>query len=115
MLFKKFNLKYLYISSFLIILFITTFFFNDIKKSYFWIAYKENCLIYTINTKKNINLENASKVCQCMQEQITVNKNQLNTSKLHTETKTKDVDGKLKPLDQVIYLPLCLKNYGLKN
>ena len=50
-----------------------------------------------------------------MQEQITVNKNQLNTSKLHTETKTKDIDGKLKPLDQVRYLPLCLKNYGLKN
>ena len=42
-----------------------------------------------MNTKKNISLENASKVCQCMKEQITLNKNQLNTSKLQTKQKLK--------------------------
>ena len=90
-------------------------FFNDIKKIYFWIAYEENCLISTMNTKKNISLENVSKVCQCMKEKIIFNKNHLNTSKLQTEAKAKDKDGKFKPIDQIQYLPLCLKKYGLTN
>ena len=115
MLFKKIKFSYLCISLFSIIFFFIAFFFNDIKKIYFWIAYKEHCLISTMNTKKNINLEDASKVCQCMKKQITVNKDRLNTSKLQTETKTKDKDGKLKPIDQVNYLPLCFKKYGLIN
>ena len=112
MLLKKFKFNYLYIVLFSIIIFLTAFFLNDIKKFYFWIAYEEHCLISTMNTKKNISLENASKVCQCMKRKIIVNKNQLNTSKLQTEEKTKDRDGKLKPIDQIRYLPLCLKKYG---
>ena len=47
-----------------------------------------------------------------MKEQITLNKNQLNTSKLQTKTKIKDKDGKFKPIDQIRYLPLCFKNMG---
>ena len=115
MLLKKIKFKYLYISIFSIVLFFIAFFFNDIKKFYFWIAYEEHCLISVMNTKKNISLENASKVCQCMKEQITLNKNQLDTSKLQTKTKIKDKDGKFMPIDQIRYLPLCFQKYGLKN
>ena len=112
MIFTKFKFKYLYILLFSVIIFLTAFFLNDVKKIYFWIAYKEHCLISTMNTKKKISLENASKVCQCMKRKIIVNKNNLNTSKLQTEEKIRDRDGKLKPIDQIRYLPLCLKKYG---
>lgn len=115
MLIKKFKFKHLYLLIISIIFFLIAFYLNDIKKIYFWIAYQENCLISIMNTKKNISLENASKMCQCMKEQILINDNKLNTSKLQTETKTSDKDGKLKPIDQVQYLPFCFKKYGLEN
>ena len=47
-----------------------------------------------------------------MKEQITLNKNQLNTSKLQTKQKIKDKDGKFKPIDQIRYYHYVSKNMG---
>ena len=82
-------------------------FWDKIEKQFYSLAYKENCLMSIKNEEKDINLDKAKKICNCMLKKIEINNIKLNTSKLHAYKSMYNDEGEKGPIDQLIYKKQC--------
>lgn len=94
---------------FTIVLLVTIIFsWNKLEEKYFFMAYKEKCLISLKFEKKILNLSMAKNVCSCMVDKLNKNQIKLNTSKLHASKIIKNENGKKGPIDQILFVDQCL-------
>ena len=103
------NVKRFFFLVIIPLIFAIIFFWESIKNKYFFLAYKENCLISLSSTNSKINLNSAKLICSCISDKIKLNNDKLVTSKLHVERKVKDNKGKFLPIDEILYRPNCIK------
>ena len=96
---------------FIFVLIFTTIFWRDIKEKYFFLAYKEKCLVSIINREKSMNLEKGNQICDCIITKIKENNIQLNTSKLYASKMINHESGKPIPIDRALFKAQCIKSF----
>ncbi len=105
------NKKKMFLALLLIfVLILTTIFWRDIKEKYFFLAYKEKCLVSIINREKLMDLEKGRQICDCIIIKIKENNIKLNTSKLYASKMINHESGKLIPIDRALFKDQCIKN-----
>ena len=86
-------------------------FWADIKEKYFYLAYKEKCLVSIINREKLMNLKKGKMICDCIVTKIKENNIKLNTSKLYASKMINNESGKLIPIDRALFKAECIKRF----
>ena len=101
------SLKKIFLLPCIFALVLITFYWKDIEREFYFLAYKEKCLISLKNQDIAINLKDAKGICNCIIKKIKKNKIKLNTSKLHAYKKIYDEKNQNAPIDQVLYKKQC--------
>ncbi len=104
--------KKIYLALILIFsLIFTIIFWKDIKEKYFFLAYKEKCLVSIINREKSMGLKKGKMICDCIISKIKENNIKLNTSKLYASKMIDHGSGKQIPIDRALYKIQCIKSF----
>ena len=74
------NVKRFFFLVIIPLIFAIIFFWESIKNKYFFLAYKENCLISLSSTNSKINLNSAKLICSCISDKIKLNNDKLVTA-----------------------------------
>ena len=101
------NLKKIFLLPCIFVLVLIIFYWKDIEREFYFLAYEEKCLISLKNENIVINLNDAKEICNCIIKKIKNNKIKLNTSKLHAYKKVYDEKKQNGPIDQVLYKKQC--------
>ena len=97
-------------------------YYENLRKSFYIIAYKEKCMIslrkiiiYIKDNENEINYYNkfkistASDICDCIVDRILISDYELNTSKLHLSKMIESKPQEFIPIDQFSYKHKCVK------
>ena len=101
------NLKKIFLFPCIFVLVLIFFYWKDIEREFYFLAYGEKCLISLKNENIATNLKDAKGICNCIIRKIKKNKIKLNTSKLHAYKKIYDENQQKGPIDQVLYKKQC--------
>ena len=105
---KVSNNRKLILISTIVLLISIIFFWDKLEEKYFFLAYKEKCLISLKFEKKISSLNMANVVCGCMVDKLNQNQIKLNTSKLQASKIIKLENGKEGPIDQILFIDQCV-------
>ena len=102
------NNRKLILFSTIVLLISIIFFWDKLEEKYFFLAYKEKCLISLKFEKKISSLNMANVVCGRMVDKLNQNQIKLNTSKLQASKIIKLENGKEGPIDQILFIDQCV-------
>ena len=105
--------KFFVISFLLLLIFSAIVFWQDIKTKYFFLAYKEKCLIVLSKQISSFDLNTAKDICSCIVREIKINKDKFNTSKLIAVKKIQipPYNGQSLSIDEGLYKKRCIIKY----